>query len=94
VSATEITNISARLNATVNPNGAATTVSFQWRLVTDPPSNYTTITVGTTGAGTSPVPISYILSGLTPNNQYEYRVVATNISGTTYGANDLFTTLP
>jgi len=37
--------------------------------------------------------VTYELAGLEPNNTYHYRVIASNIAGTTYGADTFFVTL-
>lgn len=73
---------SAMLNASVNPNGLATTGFFRYG--TDP-----TLTAGTTtagqalGSGTSAGPVSQAVSGLLPHALYYFRASATNSLGTT-----------
>jgi hypothetical protein len=44
------------------------------------------------GAGNSPVPESFPLSGLAPGTTVHYRLVATNLDGTSTGADQTFTT--
>jgi hypothetical protein len=46
------------------------------------------------GSGTSAVPVSAALSGLTPNTTYHFRVLASNGGGTSNGIDQTFTTLP
>jgi hypothetical protein len=77
------------VNATVNPNGLATTYYFQYGLT----AAYG-LTTGTQSAGssTSEVPVSAAITGLTPSTTYYYQLVAASSSGTTYGANQTFTT--
>ena len=80
---------SATLNGSINPNGAATSVYFQWG--TDLSYGNTT-SVQVIPAGTTVIPVTANISGLTLNTTYHYRVVATNSAGTTYGGDVPFTT--
>jgi len=88
--ATNINGNSTTLNATVNPNGSTTTVYFEWGTTT----SYGNITpIQPIGSGTSPISVSANLTGLSPNTTYHYRIVATNVVGTTtYGSDMSFTT--
>ncbi|MFH1230469.1 MAG: hypothetical protein V1709_03125 [Planctomycetota bacterium] len=87
--ATNITNSSATLNGTVNPNGTATTAYFEYGLTT----LYTVIpTAQSIGDGFNSVAVSDTANSLTPNTFYNFRVVGVNASGTTYGNNLTFTT--
>lgn len=89
--ATNVTSTSATLNGSVFPNGADTTVSFEYGTDT----NYgTTAPFGSTLPGTLPGPsnIPVAISDLAVNVTYHYRIVATNADGTTYGADMTFTT--
>ncbi|MCX6307218.1 MAG: fibronectin type III domain-containing protein [Bacteroidetes bacterium] len=76
---------SARLNGSVNPNGAATNYHFEWG--TSISYGNTTGTVSA-GSGTSAVSVLSTITGLTPGTTYHFRVAGTNIAGTSYG-NDL-----
>jgi C1A family cysteine protease len=87
--ATAVTSSSATLNATVNPNGLATTVSFQWGSTT---SYGKTTASQSIGSGTSNQNVSAALTGLSPSTIYHYRIVATNSVGTSYGSDMTFTT--
>ena len=79
----------ATLNTAVTPNGAATTVFFEYGTTT----NYGTSTAGQSiGSGNSPVEVTSNLTGLTAGATYQYRVYATNSVGTTTGANGSFQT--
>lgn len=84
-----ITETSATLNGTVNPNGTSTTAYFQYG---------TTVTYGNStafqsvGNGTSSLSISDTLAGLSPGYTYHYRIVAASSAGTTYGSDMVFTT--
>jgi hypothetical protein len=79
----------ATLNGTVNPNGSATSYTFQF----GPTASYGAETAhGDAGAGTSATPVSATLAGLQSGTTYHYRLVATNSSGTVMGADQTFTT--
>jgi subtilisin family serine protease len=88
-----ITQGSATLNATVNPNGAA---------VSDCHFEYgTSLSYGSSvpctslpESGSSAVTESVPITGLSSLTTYYARVVATNSGGTSYGAAEAFTTLP
>jgi len=88
--ATLVTSNSAMLNGTVNPNGDSTTYYFEYGTTT---SYGTTTTSTSAGSGTSAVSVNADISSLNPKTTYHYRVVATNSVGTTYGADQSFTTL-
>jgi hypothetical protein len=91
--AVEVRDESATLAATVNPNGADTHYYFEYgpnstlfeRSVPAPPGN-------DAGAGTSSVHEGVEAPGLLPSKTYYYRVVASNSTGTSYGAEKSFTT--
>jgi len=90
--ATAVTTSTATLNGTVNANGDATTVSFEYGLST---------TYGTTVPGVPPNvtgttvnPVSADITGLLPGNTYHYRVIGTNANGTTNGNDMTFSTPP
>ncbi|MBP9759784.1 MAG: hypothetical protein KBD24_00255 [Candidatus Pacebacteria bacterium] len=75
-SATNITTTGTTLNGTINPIGIASGGFFQWGLSTGF-GNQTSNDVSP-GASTSPMPISAILSGLSPATTYYYRIVGAN----------------
>jgi hypothetical protein len=80
------------LTGTLNPGGLNTHYYFQWG-ASGAYGNATPAPPGTdAGSGTSPVEAQAILSGLTPNSTYHYRVVGQNSFGITYGADRTFTT--
>ncbi len=89
--ATNVASSSATLNGTVNPNGYVTTYSFEWG---------TTVAYGSStasqgaGAGATGLAVTANLIGLQGGTTYHYRLVAQNSGGTTYGADQSFTTLP
>jgi hypothetical protein len=79
----------ATLTASVNPNGLATTWYFEYGTST----SYGTRTASVSaGSGTATTAVSASPTGLTPATTYHYRVVAANSSGTTRGADGIFTT--
>lgn len=88
--ASNVAQTTATLNGTVNPNGSATTCHFEYGLTT----SYGTNTPNDTspGAGTSAVPVSANISGLTASTLYHFRLVCSNSGGTTNGADATFTT--
>jgi hypothetical protein len=73
----------------VNPNGAATTVSFEWGTTT----SYGQATAGQAiGAGTTAQAVSAALTGLAPCTTYHYRATATSAGGTATGDDASFRT--
>jgi hypothetical protein len=88
--ATAITTTTAELAATVNANAQPTTYQLQYGTTT---SYGQSTPVASAGAGTSPAMLSAGLSGLKANTTYHYRVVATNASGTSAGADQTFETV-
>jgi RHS repeat-associated protein len=90
--ASGLTGSEATLNATVNPNGLATTYHFEYGKT----SSYGTkvpIPDGSVGSGSEGVALNKAISGLQAGTTYHFRVVATNSEGTTKGSDMIFTTL-
>jgi hypothetical protein len=87
--ATGLTPTSGALNALVNPQGAATTYSFQ--VGQTKRYGLATPTVSA-GSGVKAVKVRAAAVGLAPATTYHYRVVAHNAHGTTRGADRTFTT--
>jgi uncharacterized repeat protein (TIGR03803 family) len=88
--ATDVSTDSTTLNATVNPNGWPTTAWFQWGGTT----NYGNLSsVTDLGSGTTALPLSAPLAGLTRGVTYHFRVAATNDYGLVCGSDQSFTTL-
>jgi hypothetical protein len=89
--ASAVTQTSATLNASVNPNGAEVSeCRFEWGATSaygqsvpcsSPP-----------GSGTSPVAVSASLSGLSANTTYHFRISATNAGGTSKGSDQALKT--
>ncbi|MGH3493877.1 MAG: hypothetical protein ACRDQ1_11665, partial [Sciscionella sp.] len=81
------------LNGSVNPEGNSVTgCTFQW----GPTTAYGNSAPCTTavGSGSTAVPVSAAISGLSPGTPYRYRLAATDSNGTTYGSDQAFTTAP
>jgi hypothetical protein len=84
-----VSDTSATLRGSVNPHGNATSYYFQWGR---------TVSYGTdsgtrsAGNGTSYVAVTTGAGDLSPGTTYHFRLVASNSSGTRYGADRTFTT--
>jgi len=89
--ATALSSTTATLNATVNPNGADTTCRFEY----GPTVSYgaTVPCASGPGSGAAPVAVSAELTGLSENATYHFRIVSENAGGSSYGADERFTTL-
>jgi hypothetical protein len=78
------------LNASVNPSGAASTVWFQYGTTT----NYGTISApAIIPAGTTAVPISIPVGGLSASTTYYYQALGSNVSGSSASARSTFSTI-
>lgn len=88
--ATDIDDVSAVLNGTVNPNGASTTYFFQWGLTTAY-GNLTPVT--SVGSGRITLAVAAILTGLTGGTTYHYRIIGISSQGTSAGADETFDTV-
>jgi alpha-tubulin suppressor-like RCC1 family protein len=87
---TQVADLEATLNGSVNAQGSTTTVSFEYGLT----SAYG-VTVAATPAsltGTTDTAVSATLGALLAGTTYHYRVVATSAGGTVNGADLTFTT--
>lgn len=91
--ATELTSTGAVLNATINPNGSATSANlpntrywFEWGTTTN---NYTFTNAPRliSFLSSTSTLVSTTVTNLQPGLRYHYRVAATNIVGTGYGPN-------
>jgi len=89
--ASSITPTTATLNATVNPDGAnVTDCKFEYGATTS--YGATAPCSSLPGSGSSAVPVSAGLTGLSPGTTYHSRISATNAGGTKVGADAEFTT--
>ncbi len=75
------------LHARVNPGGKPTTVYFQYGPTTAYGKTTTPVAIG---GGTAPVAVSAVVTDLTPNATYHYRVVAKNGTATEYSPDQSF----
>lgn len=89
-SGTGLTPKAALLAGTVTPNGAATTYDFEYGTTSSYGSQTATRYAGAGGNGVS---VTAKISGLTPGETYHFRLVATNSSGTTDGADQTVSAL-
>lgn len=91
ITADNIQLSAASLNGIVNANELSTSVSFEYGLT----SSYgqTVAAVPNSVSGNSNVNVSASLSGLNPGTTYHYRIIATNILGTSTGSDLTFATL-
>ena len=93
--ASVITKNSAVLNGFVDPNGLDTSYYFQYGTTT---AYGSTTGIQPAGNGTSLVTVSSTLTGIGTawgsDQVYDYQLVVVNSSGTFYGLNQTFTTLP
>jgi hypothetical protein len=81
--ARNVTQATATVTGTVDPQGRATTYLFEYGTST----GYGLPTAESdAGSGTGPVDASAELTGLTSDTTYHYRVVATNAAGVTRGS--------
>lgn len=90
VAATNITNVTATLNGTVDAGGASTTVTFDYGLTTAYGTTVPGVPPTVTGNGATPVIAN--ISGLILNTTYHYRVNGVNSVGTTNGTDMSFIT--
>jgi thermitase len=88
-----VTQSSATLNATVDPNGA-TVEDCHFEYGTSLSYGSSVPCTSLPGSASSAVAESAPVAGLNPLTTYHVRVVATNSGGTSYGAAEEFTTLP
>ena len=88
-----LTQTSATLNGTVNPEGAEVSkCEVEYGTTTGYGSSVACSTLP--GSGSSPVAVSASVTGLTPNTVYHFRVSVTNPGGTKKGPDETFKTPP
>lgn len=87
--ATGVTATSATLTGTVNPNGSATTCSFQYGRTMVYGSATPTQHVG---SGSKTVNVSAPVTGLTPSTTYHFQLVCKNLGGQARGGDGKFKT--
>ena len=89
--ASQLHRNSATLNATVDPAGESVS-DCHFEYGTTPAYGSSVPCPSSPGSGTSPVPESVEVSGLTADTTYYYRIVATNPTATRHGHNVSFAT--
>jgi hypothetical protein len=88
----ELQPTTVSVNAVVNPEGHETTYRVEYGTTTSYGSSMPPGTLA--GNGFEDEPVSVGLGGLQPRTTYHFRVVASNSAGTTFGEDEVFTTLP
>jgi hypothetical protein len=79
-SASSVTQTSATLSGTVNPEGQATSYVFEYGTSTAYGTQTPSVSAG---SGTKAVAVSAAITALAPNTTYHYRLAATSVNGTT-----------
>ena len=87
--ASEVTVPAVTLNASVNPNGAPTEYQFEWGATSAYGSTVPAV-AKSAGSGTSAVAVSQAIGEIEAETIYHFRVVASNVFGTTYGEDETF----
>jgi hypothetical protein len=88
-SVTSVTNSTANLHGTVNPEGTATNYFLEW----GPTTAYGLLSpTHSAGSGITAVNVGTVATGLIPGTTYHYTVVASNRFGTSVGRDRAFTT--
>ena len=88
-SAGYVTSHFAMLSGTVNPNNASTTVWYEYGTKS---GSYGNNTFTQTVTGSSATTVNTLVSGLSADTTYYYRIAAQNSAGTAYGSEKSFTT--
>jgi hypothetical protein len=88
-----ITQSTATLTASVNPNGwNVDACEFQYG--TTSAYGHSAPCAPSPGSGTGGVPVSAPIAGLAANATYHFRIIASNSAGTSPGADEALTTMP
>jgi hypothetical protein len=95
VTASSITQTSAVLSGTVNPEGSPASYTFEIGLETAAGIQYNIEISGELPAGTQPDTVAATIEGLTPGTTFHYRLSSSVANkGTIHGEDETFTTLP
>src|SRR5205807_1659524 len=90
--ASALTQTSATLNGTVNPNGGAVSdCRFEYGSTSAYGSSVPCASLP--GSGTAAVAVSAEVEGLAPNSTYHFRIVASNADASGSGEDQTFTTI-
>lgn len=87
-----VTSTSAVIVGSVAPDGQPATYTFEIGVDAGPRTQYGVVFSGETGAGTTPVAESYLVTGLQPGTTYAYRIKIASGYGTATGQPRAFTT--
>ena len=88
--ASHVAPTGATLRGTVNAMNDSTTVTFQYGQTDSYGSEV--VAAESPVSGASGTLVSHVITGLTPNTTYHFRIVAHNSAGTTYSSDTTFTT--
>ncbi len=94
VTAQHVTNREAStvtLNGSINPEGFNTTYRFEYG-ATSAYGSFVPVSPKAIGGGSEDVPVTGSITGLKPSTTYHFRIVATNVNGTTLSEDQSFTT--
>jgi hypothetical protein len=86
---TDLTATTATLSGSVNPDWGATTAYFQYGTTTNYGSSSASANLA---AGSTPLSVTNVISGLASGTTYHCRLVAVNTAGTATGPDRTFTT--
>jgi hypothetical protein len=89
VSAVQVNDTSARLVGTIDPKNSDTGYVFQYGPTPALGSSTAPVDIG---GGTTPITVSQLVGGLSKGTTYYFRLVATNLTGTTTGSSHTFHT--
>jgi len=90
LAATKIAATNTQFNATINPSNGPTAYWFNYGTTASYGSSTTTNNLGVVSGSAS---VANLVSGLLPGTLYHCQIVATNIAGTSAGADQTFTTV-
>jgi phosphodiesterase/alkaline phosphatase D-like protein len=89
--AQEVEGTSAALTGTLDPEGLASTYRFEYGTSTAYGSSWPLVQVFA-GSGSTAEGVAVSVPNLQPGTTYHYRLVASNEDGTSYGADETFST--
>ena len=78
VNVLSVTETTAKIGFTINPNGAATTYTIEYGPTTSYGQKTTPVNIGATPG---PQPLTLTITGLEPSKTYHFHVLATNAAG-------------
>jgi Concanavalin A-like lectin/glucanases superfamily/PKD domain len=87
----DVTDTTATLHGDVNPGGSQVS-DCHFDYGTSPAYGSSAPCAQALGAGSSPISVTAALSGLASGTTYDFRIVASNANGTSFGANQTLTT--